>query len=108
MPPRIGSVLETSLYVDDPERSSKFYEKIFGFRTVVTDRRLYAMSAAPAQLLLLFRKKASADHDGDGRLHLGFSIERRVTWPAGGQSLYFRDPDQHLLEVATPGIWPVY
>jgi catechol 2,3-dioxygenase-like lactoylglutathione lyase family enzyme len=31
-----------------------------------------------------------------------------VTWPLGGTSLYFRDPDGHLLELATPGIWAVY
>jgi len=38
----------------------------------------------------------------------GIRIESKVTWPAGGQSLYFRDPDNHLVELATPGIWEVY
>ena len=28
-----------------------------------------------------------------------------VVWEAGGRSLYFRDPDGHLLELATPGVW---
>ncbi|MGB8822056.1 MAG: glyoxalase, partial [Pseudolabrys sp.] len=23
-------------------------------------------------------------------------------------SLYFRDPDGHLLELATPGLWSIY
>jgi catechol 2,3-dioxygenase-like lactoylglutathione lyase family enzyme len=64
-------------------------------------------------------------HRGDGPLHLCFSIplrelatweehlhhhgipiESRLTWPAGGTSLYFRDPDGNSLEVATPGLWP--
>ena len=73
--------------------------------------------------------------DADGRTHLAFSIseadleawerhlvangveiESRVRWdliPAdeqlprrGGRSLYFRDPDDHLLELLTPGVWP--
>jgi catechol 2,3-dioxygenase-like lactoylglutathione lyase family enzyme len=28
-----------------------------------------------------------------------------VTWKRGAHSLYFRDPDGHLIELATPGIW---
>ncbi|MCA9020674.1 MAG: VOC family protein, partial [Planctomycetaceae bacterium] len=38
----------------------------------------------------------------------GVEIESRVSWPRGGESLYFRDPDNHVLELATPGIWPIY
>jgi catechol 2,3-dioxygenase-like lactoylglutathione lyase family enzyme len=64
-------------------------------------------------------------HDARGRQHLCFSvpssaledwaahlarsgiaIESRLTWPNGGASLYFRDRDDHSLEVATPGLWP--
>jgi catechol 2,3-dioxygenase-like lactoylglutathione lyase family enzyme len=64
-------------------------------------------------------------HDAAGSQHLCFSapsnalkdwiahlerrgvpIESRLTWPAGGSSVYFRDPDGHSLEVATPGLWP--
>ncbi|MDQ3753396.1 MAG: glyoxalase, partial [Acidobacteriota bacterium] len=29
-------------------------------------------------------------------------------WNRGGTSLYFRDPDNHLLELATPGLWAIY
>jgi catechol 2,3-dioxygenase-like lactoylglutathione lyase family enzyme len=66
-------------------------------------------------------------HDGSGRLHMAFGIEfdelafwvgklqsagvaveSRVTWQMGGQSIYFRDPDGHLIEIATRGIWPNY
>jgi catechol 2,3-dioxygenase-like lactoylglutathione lyase family enzyme len=35
-------------------------------------------------------------------------IISRMSWPRGGESLYFRDPDNHVLELATPGIWPIY
>ncbi|MDR5867137.1 VOC family protein [Halomonas koreensis] len=66
-------------------------------------------------------------HDGAGRVHMAFAIaaaelgaweaqlrdhgieiEGRTHWPRGGESLYFRDPDGHLLELATPGVWPNY
>ena len=64
-------------------------------------------------------------HNGRGPVHIAFSIaaddpsswekrladfgieiEARMTWPRRGRSLYFRDPDQHLLELATQGLWP--
>ena len=34
------------------------------------------------------------------------AIEGRTKWRRGGESIYFRDPDGHLLELATPGLWP--
>jgi catechol 2,3-dioxygenase-like lactoylglutathione lyase family enzyme len=36
------------------------------------------------------------------------AIESEVRWALGGTSLYFRDLDGNLLELATPGIWPNY
>ena len=36
------------------------------------------------------------------------AIEGEMSWPRGGKSLYFRDPDGHLVELATPGLWSVY
>lgn len=66
-------------------------------------------------------------HDGKGPVHMAFAIDRdsleewerrldahgvkiegRTHWSKGGESLYLRDPDGHLLELATPGIWPNY
>ena len=89
------------------------------------------MQAGQHQVLLLFKKGGSqtiqSPHDGDGELHLAFaiaaatlqeweawllqngiSIEEKHTWDLGGQSIYFRDPDRHLLELATPGVWSIY
>lgn len=42
------------------------------------------------------------------RSHLeskGVAVLREVVWERGARSLYFRDPDGHLLELATPGLW---
>ena len=132
MPPKTDGILESSLYVSDVPRSVRFYEETFGFR-VITDfgERGCAMHAGTRQVLLLFKKGASRStqtpHDGDGELHLAFAIssaefasweswlqareipvEEKKKWDLGGWSLYFRDPDRHLLELATPGTWPVY
>jgi len=41
-------------------------------------------------------------------LENGIPIESKVKWERGGQSLYFRDPDGNLLELATPGLWATY
>lgn len=89
-------------------------------------------------VLLLCREGASTEpveteggvippHDGGGPAHLAFAIEReelgawtdwltecgveiesRVRWERGGESLYFRDPDGHALELVTPGTWDNY
>jgi catechol 2,3-dioxygenase-like lactoylglutathione lyase family enzyme len=132
MHPKIKGVLESSLYVTDVAHSAQFYQKIFGF-PIISDfgERGCAMQAGTRQVLLLFKKGASRDivspHDGDGELHLAFAItaaelqrweaclaengipvEESRTWELGGHSLYFRDPDRHLLELATPGVWSIY
>jgi catechol 2,3-dioxygenase-like lactoylglutathione lyase family enzyme len=131
--PKLDRLLESALYVDDPERSARFYHDLFGFEVIVAGERLHALSVEGKQVLLLCKKGASADlkspppHDGYGRLHLAFAIpaselgawetwlgqngvpiEEKVAWERGGCSLYFRDPDQHLVELATPGVWSIY
>ncbi len=132
MPPRTDGILESSLYVEDVARAAGFYEKIFGFR-VISDfgGRGCALAAGARQVLLLFLKGGSvgiqSPHDGSGELHIAFAIsagelpkweawlaengiaiEERKQWERGGISLYFRDPDRHLLEVVTPGVWSIY
>jgi catechol 2,3-dioxygenase-like lactoylglutathione lyase family enzyme len=130
--PRLDGILETALYVDDLDRSARFYADVFQFEVVDQGDRLCALAAGPRQVLLLFKKGASAHltptaHDGNGHLHLalaiplaelprweawlaekGIPIEERREWDRGGVSLYFRDPDKHLLELATPGVWSIY
>jgi catechol 2,3-dioxygenase-like lactoylglutathione lyase family enzyme len=136
--PGLGGLLETSLYVGELERSRAFYTALFGFRVLFEDGRFCALDVCGRQVLLLFQRGATAapvetpggtipGHGGDGSLHLAFAIgrddwdpwerrlqqekipvESRVTWSRGGKSIYFRDPDGHLVELAVPGVWPIY
>ncbi len=137
MPPATQGVVETSLYVADLDRSTKFYSDVFGFKQIYAEGdRMRGLSVAGRQVLLLFKLAASRQateppngrippHDGGGNLHLAFAaseadleawrqhlqqsgvaIESEVH--CGGHSLYFRDPDGHLIELITPGCWPIY
>jgi catechol 2,3-dioxygenase-like lactoylglutathione lyase family enzyme len=136
--PSLTGVLETSLYVEDLDRASRFYEETFGLTRIEGDDRFRAYSVGGRSVLLLFKRGASnrvtdlpegglGPHDGSGPLHLAFSIsaedlpawekllvergiaiETRIEWPRGGRSIYFRDPDNHSVELATPGIWSIY
>ena len=93
------------------------------------------VSEAPRQVLLLFLRGASGEgakvpgghippHEGAGRVHFAFGVPESdiAAWrqrlqaheveiisevrpPQGDLSLYFRDADGHLAELATPRIW---
>ena len=136
--PTLNGVLETALYVDDLERARRFYEEILGLAPIYRDDRLCAYAVGGRNVLLLFRRGGSLQtarmpggtippHDGHGPLHVAFAIgkealaeweeylgkhgvdiEGATDWPRGGRSVYFRDPDGHLLELATPGLWTIY
>ena len=127
----VKAISETALYVDDMGRSVEFYQRVFWFPVLTASDRLSALRVAPLQVLLIVRKGATVDplvtpggtvppHDGNGQLHVAFAvpsgqlnewratleghgveIESEMEWPKGGQSLYFRDPDQHCIELKT-------
>ena len=136
--PRISSILETVLYVADLDRAAAFYCEVLGLPLMLNEPRLRAFDVAGKGVLLLFRHGETLEpvtfpggtippHDGSGPVHMAFqiptedledwratltahdvAIESEVAWPRGGHSLYFRDPDGHCLEFATPGLWPGY
>jgi catechol-2,3-dioxygenase len=136
--PSIDSVLETAIYVDNLELAREFYGKVMGFVSMHDDERMSAYNAGPRSVFLIFSRGRSSEpsvlpggcipgHDSHGRIHMAFAIstnellkwerhlaheqviiESRMKWPRGGESIYFRDAEGNLIELATPGLWPNY
>jgi catechol 2,3-dioxygenase-like lactoylglutathione lyase family enzyme len=136
--PKLSGVIETALYMDDLERARAFYEEVLGLACLTSDSRFLAFDVGGRSVLLLFRRGSTLEpvhlpggtippHDGSGPIHVAFAItagelpawekrlgecnvaiEGRTDWPRGGHSVYFRDPDNHLLELVTPGVWAIY
>lgn len=136
--PVIARILETALYVDDVDGVVAFYRDVLSLRVLNATPRLVSLDAGTGTVLLVFRRGATVSglgtsggwippHDGQGPVHLAFAIatealdawelrlqecgvaiESKVRWDRGGQSLYFRDPAGHSVELATPGTWAVY
>ena len=134
----IRRILETCINVDEIARARAWYQAVFGFEVMASDDRFCAFNIGHQDVLLLFRRGSSKEpfvfaggsippHDTSGGTHLAFGIheeelgdwrkrlkvwnialESEVRWERGGTSVYFRDPDQNLLELATHGIWPIY
>lgn len=135
---KIERVIETVLYVRDIERAAAFYQQVLKLPAMVANERFRAYNIADQSVLLLFVEGDSVNgahypegyippHDGSGPQHIGLAvskaqlplwekqlaehdveIEGRMRWEQGGESIYFRDPDGHLLELVTPGIWANY
>ena len=129
----VQCVVETSLYGDDLVALEQFYTTVLGLTVLSRDpARHVFLQVGPANMLLLFNPAATfvpghfpphgthgpghtalgiaADQLDDWRNRLSLyhiEIEREITWPRGGHSLYFRDPAGNSVELITPGAWGI-
>jgi catechol 2,3-dioxygenase-like lactoylglutathione lyase family enzyme len=131
-------LIETALYVSDLGRSRAFYCDLLGAQILLDSTRLLALGVGGQSVLLLFQRGATTEpletpggvvppHGASGVQHFAFAIpadtlqlwrthlaragvpvESEVHWPRGGTSLYLRDPDNHSVELITPGLWAIY
>ena len=135
--PRVGGVVETCINVAEMGRAREFYQSLFGFEVMAGDDRFCALRIEKS-VLLLFKENGTEGpvelpggvippHETQGAGHFAIAIacddlenwrarlheheiviESEVRWERGGTSIYFRDPDNNLVELATPGVWANY
>ncbi|MDE0140045.1 MAG: VOC family protein [Caldilineaceae bacterium] len=131
----VSGVLESALYVLDLQAAEEFYTDVLGltFYSKLEGRHVFLRCGD--RMVLLFNAEATAvsaggpkdapTHGAKGEGHLAFAVmDREIDqWKqhlvekgveieqeiqtGGGRSIYFRDPSQNSLEVASPRIWGI-
>lgn len=129
----VNRILETCLYVDDLKAAEEFYTGVLGLEAFSRVEGRHTFFRCGQGVFLLFNPVRTVrpegaipvpPHGARGAGHVAFvmqkdelpswrdhlhqngvEIEAEVTWPSGGQSLYFRDPAGNSVELATPQIW---
>jgi catechol 2,3-dioxygenase-like lactoylglutathione lyase family enzyme len=128
--PRVHGVHETVLYADDVPALTAFYADAVGLQQIdPPDDYSAAFRLDDGNVLLLFDPSRTStpgrfvpEHGTTGAGHVAFrvggldgaaaelrdrgiEIEREITWPKGGRSVYFRDPAGNSVEYVEGEIW---
>ncbi len=123
-------IFETVLYASDLPACERFYCDVFGLPLIERFEGALAFRCG-AGVLLIFNPQVSRQtnrgvpaHGTNGAGHIAFAlpageldawrahlsalqvpIEMEVDWPAGGRSLYVRDPAGNSVELAPATLW---
>lgn len=128
-------ILETAIYAVNLEETARFYETVLKLERIVSYPERHVFFRLEDGVLLIFNPQSTVlpsesetmpvpTHGGIGPGHVCFSanaaqidqwvrklsdqlieIEADFIWPAGGRSIYFRDPAGNSIEFAEPRIW---
>jgi catechol 2,3-dioxygenase-like lactoylglutathione lyase family enzyme len=125
-------VYETVLYAGDPDECAAFYRDVLGLRAIAApDDHSAAFRLDCGGVLLIFDPERSSapgrfvpSHGTNGEGHVAFAVsleeqqelrsrlvaagvevEREITWPLGGNSLYIRDPAGNSVELIEGEAW---
>jgi catechol-2,3-dioxygenase len=133
---KINKVVETCIYSSDLESMKRFYAGVLGLPVVQEEKnKLVFLQAGKSMLLIFNPARTSTDNDRlpthgaqtpPASIHFameikendyqswkellarnGIAVEKEVDWKGRSRSLYFRDPAGNLVELITPGEWPV-
>ena len=129
------NILEAILYADDLDAAETFYSRLLDRSPFVKQEGRHVFYRLDSTMLLIFNPDASEHHHADDHLpipchgargegHVAFAvgqreldhwrrrlaeleitIEQRIDWPHGASSIYFRDPANNSIELATPSLW---
>ncbi len=129
--PRLGGVLEASVYGADLGALEAFYVDVFGMEPIARAEGRNVMLRCGHSVVILFDPDVTDQeggkippHGARGAGHValiaadqdiarwrshfgacGVAIEREVEWPDAGTSLYVRDPAGNSIEVAPASLW---
>ena len=131
----VSEVLESSLYVLDLSAAEEFYTEILGLTLHSKLEGRHVFLSCGNRMVLLFDAEVTAvsaggpkdapTHGAKGEGHLAFAVKNseidrwkqhlgengveieKEIHTQGGRSIYFRDPSQNCLEIASPQIWGI-
>ncbi|HEX2106248.1 MAG TPA: VOC family protein [Nitrososphaera sp.] len=133
---KINKVVETCIYSSDLESMKNFYAGILGLSVIQEERDKLIFLKAGKSMLLIFDPVRTSANNGSlpahgaltppSSIHFAMeideqeyhkskqllvnnniTIEKEVNWDTHAKSIYFRDPAGNLVELLTPGGWPV-
>lgn len=127
---QITHIKETCLYSSLLEETLDFYTKALDLKVYDYQPGKHLFLIAGNSMLLFFnpedsrKKDTPPPHFGSGKMHVAFEVTQdeyesakkhileneidiihEETWSNGTHSFYFNDPNGHVLEIVTPGLW---
>jgi catechol-2,3-dioxygenase len=133
---KIKKVVETCIYCSDLQSMKNFYVRILGLSVIQEEHDKLIFLKAGKSMLLIFDPMQTRTNNGSLPVHGALTppssihfameieeqeyhaskqllasnkiaIEKEVNWDSQAKSIYFRDPAGNLVELITPGAWPV-
>jgi len=127
---KIKKIKETCLYIKDLDITKRFYHDILGFPIINRKEGRHIFFRVGEDVLLCFIPEVTKfdthlpPHYAYGEQHLAFEVSTTdydaikfelenqgieiihlQTWRGDIKSFYFKDPNDHLLEIVCEGLW---
>jgi catechol 2,3-dioxygenase-like lactoylglutathione lyase family enzyme len=129
-----SKIMETCIYFPDLNKMKGFYQEKLGLELLSEKENRHLFFRVGESMLLIFNPEVTMNErdvihgavSPPSMIHFAFQInkddfqlakqnilnkdiqaEKEITWPNGGQSIYFRDPADNLVEIITDDAWPI-